>query len=272
MNYLWAILAGLVQGVAEFLPISSSGHLVILHDILRFNLPDNLTFDIVLHLGTFLSLLVFFWRDILRLIRGFFSSLAKWNFRGDSNQRLAWLIIIGTIPAVLVGYFFDDFIEQVFHEGRFAALIVAIMLIVVAILFWLLEKYAKRLRTAESLKWWESLVIGAGQAIALIPGTSRSGITICAGLMLKLTREQAARFSFLLSMPVVLGAGVKSLLQIESLTVAEWPLLAVGFLAAAISGYFAIKFLLKYLIDHSLGVFAWYRVILAVLILLWLFL
>ncbi|MFA6228327.1 MAG: undecaprenyl-diphosphatase UppP [Patescibacteria group bacterium] len=270
MNYLLAILAGLIQGVAEFLPISSSGHLVLLHEILRFNLPDNLTFDVVLHLGTFSSLLVFFWRDIIRLIKGFFSSLVKWNLNGDSNQRLAWLIIIGTIPAVLAGYFFNDFIEQVFHEGRSAALVVAIMLIVVAVLFWLLEKYAKRLRAAESLKWWESLIIGAAQATALIPGTSRSGITICAGLMLKLTREQAAKFSFLLSLPVVLGAGVKSLLQIESLTVAEWPLLAVGFVTAAVSGYFAVKFLLKYLLDHSLGVFAWYRVILAGLILLWL--
>ncbi|MFA6593869.1 MAG: undecaprenyl-diphosphatase UppP [Candidatus Buchananbacteria bacterium] len=270
MNYILAIIAGLIQGVAEFLPISSSGHLVLLHDILKFNLPDNLTFDIVLHLGTFLSLLVFFWRDIIHLVKGFFSSLVKRNLSGDADQRLAWLIIIGTIPAALAGYFFNDFIEQAFHEGKLATLVVAVMLIIVAVLFWLLEKYAQRLRTADSLKWWEALIIGAAQAIALIPGTSRSGITICAGLMLKLTREQAAKFSFLLSMPVILGAGIKSLGQIESVTAADWPLLVIGFITAALSGYFAIKFLLKYLINHSLSVFAWYRVVLACLILLWL--
>lgn len=272
MDYILAIIAGLIQGATEFLPVSSSGHLVLFHEIMGFNFSDSLLFDVVLHLGTLVALLVCFWRDLIKIIKGFFQSLIKWNVAQDIDQKLAWMIILGTVPAALIGYFFEDVIASLFHEGGSATTVVAVMLALVALLFFYMEKVATKNRETTNLNWFDSIIIGLAQAIALIPGTSRSGITIIAGMWRGLKRETAAKFSFLLSMPIVFGAGLKSVLDIESINGGEIGLLLVGFLSAAISGVVAVKFLLKYLERHSLAVFAWYRLALAMVIFLWLIL
>ncbi len=270
MDYILAIIAGLIQGTTEFLPISSSGHLVLFHEIMRFNFSNSLLFDIVLHLGTLVALLICFWRDLLKIIKGFFQSIIRWNVSQDINQKLAWIVVLGTIPAALIGYFFEDIITSIFHEGDLAAIVVTFMLALIALLFLYIEKIATKNREITNLNWFDSLIIGLAQSMALIPGTSRSGITIITGMWFGLKREAAAKFSFLLSIPIILGAGLKSILDIESINNEEISLLLVGFLSAAISGIVVVKFLLKYLERHSLSIFAWYRLILAAVIFLWL--
>ncbi|MFA6422145.1 MAG: undecaprenyl-diphosphatase UppP [Candidatus Buchananbacteria bacterium] len=271
MDYLLAILAGAIQGITEFIPVSSSGHLVLFHDIFKFNLPDNLMFDALLHLGTLVALIIFFFKDIIKLIAGFFSSLVKWNLKNDQNQKLAWMIIIGIIPAGLIGYFSEDLINKYLHQSIYSSLVVAIMLIVVAILFFAIEKYASLKKDLTELTAKDSIILGFAQAVALIPGTSRSGITIIAGMWRNFKREEAARFSFLLSIPIILGAGLKSFMDVGEWSAQQMPLFAVAFLTSAITGYFAIKFLLKFLSNHSLKAFAWYRLIIGCLILIWFF-
>ena len=268
MDYFLSILAGVIQGLTEFLPISSSGHLIIFHEIFKLDTPSDLLFDVVLHLGTLIALLVFFYHDIEKMIRGFLSSLTNWNLNNNYNQRLSWMIIIGTIPAALAGYFLEDIIETSFRSP----VIVAIMLIVVGILFMVTEKYSKRQRDVQMMSKLDSFVIGLFQILALIPGTSRSGITIVAGMGRKLKREEAARFSFLLSIPIIAGAGLKKVLDIDVLLGGDLINLALGLLSSAITGYFVVKYLIKYLSNHSLNIFAWYRLIIGCLILIWFFL
>lgn len=270
MPYFLAILAGAIQGLTEFIPVSSTAHLVIFHNLFGFDLPDNLAFDAILHLGTFFALLAFFWREIWGLIKGFFSSLTNWNLKNDFNQRLAWLIVVGSIPAVMAGFLLNDLIDQYLHNGRPAMMVIAAALILVALLFWLAERYAEQTDGLKELTWKKSLLVGLAQSLALIPGVSRSGLTIIAGLGQKLKRGEAAKFSFLLSMPIIFGAGAKSLLQIGFDRNVNWLMLACGFLSALFFGYLAVKFLLKYLTSHSLSVFAWYRVILAAALACWL--
>lgn len=272
MDYILAIVAGLIQGITEFIPVSSSGHLVLFHEIIGFNFSDSLLFDVVLHLGTLVALLICFWRDLLKIIKGFFQSLIKWKVFCDVDQKMAWMIILGTIPAALIGYFFEDIITSIFHEGRSASLVVAIMLASIALFFLYIEKVALKDREIINLNWFDSILIGLAQVIALIPGTSRSGITIIAGMWRGLKREATAKFSFLLSMPIIFGAGVKSILDIKFIDSSEIGLLIVGFLSATISGIIAVKVLLKYLKNHSLSIFAWYRLAMALIIVLWLIL
>ena len=269
MNYFFAILSGAIQGITEFLPISSSGHLIIFHDMFSFNLPDNVLFDVVLHLGSLVAILLVFYKDIAKIIRGFFSSLVNFNLSNNFNQRLAWMVIIGTIPAGILGFTFDHFITNTLHNNPIAPLVVAFMLIGVAILFWVAEKYATQQKDLREMKKSDAFILGCAQALALIPGTSRSGITIIAGLWKNLKRSEAARFSFLLSVPIILGAGLKSFLDVTNWHQLPVMILILGFLSAAITGYFAIKFLMKFLGNHSLNVFAWYRLVMGLFILGW---
>lgn len=269
MNYFFAILTGAIQGITEFLPISSSGHLVIFHDMFGFNLPDNVLFDVVLHLGSLVAVLLVFYKDIMKIIRGFFSSLLNFNLSNNFNQRLAWMVIIGTIPAGILGYTFDRFITDTLHNNPIAPLVVAFMLILVAILFWVAERYSIQRKELKEMNKMDAFILGCAQAVALIPGTSRSGITIIAGLWKNLKRSEAARFSFLLSVPVILGAGLKSIMNVNDWHQVPVMMLILGFLSAAITGYFAIKFLMKFLSNHSLNVFAWYRLVMGLLIIGW---
>ncbi len=270
IDFIYGIILGIIQGLTEFWPISSSGHLVVAHNILNFDFADNLSFDVALHIGTLIALVIYFWRDIRRYIVAFVRSLANFRVRDDVDQRLAWLIVIGTVPAGLVGYFLGDTIEGALR----AIWVVGVTLIVVGLLFFLAERYARRERTLEQLGWKGALAIGTAQAVALIPGVSRSGSTILAGMSIGLPRHTAARFSFLLSIPIVFGAGLQKMVDAAQKGIGreEWLVMLAGLVTSAIVGYIAIRVLLKFLSNHSLNVFGYYRIALGVVLLLYYFL
>ena len=254
MTLLRAILLGILQGATEFIPISSSGHLVLVPWLLNWPQP-RLAFDVIVHWGTVVAVLGVFWRDLYRLLLAGFKSLRTRSL-ADPEARVAWWIVIGTIPAVVVGYLFEDFFEALFGTPVAAA----VLLLVTGIVLSVSERLGARTREAEGMSWLDALLVGLAQAAAIAPGISRSGATIAAGLFLGVKRAAAARFSFLLVVPAILGAGVLSLLDLasEGGLAGDWPLLASGFLAAAISGYVCIRFLLSYLRQGRLYVFAVY--------------
>jgi undecaprenyl-diphosphatase len=253
---------GMVQGLTEFLPISSSGHLLLLHDIIKLNV-DSLSFDASLHLGTLLALFLFFYKDIYRLIIAFFRSIAKRKVQ-ESFEKLSWFIVIGSIPAAILGYFFESKIETVLRNPW----IVVTTLVIGGLLFFLVERKGAKQKTIETMSMKDAIAIGCAQALALIPGLSRSGITITAGMAWGFTRYDAARFSFLLSLPVVLGAGLKKLLDVYEIgfTGNEMLIFIVGIVSSAVFGIFAIRILLRYTQKHSLNVFGYYRIVLALIV------
>lgn len=242
---LWkAVLLGLVQGVTEFLPVSSSGHLVLVQSLMGVT-KDAMTFDIFLHFGTLISIFIVFWSDLKEMI------LFK-----PSHRHLNWMILMGIIPTAIIGLALKDFFERVFHS----ILIVGGMLLITGGILWLSEHLAKRSKDLEQMRPMDAVIIGFIQGLAIIPGISRSGSTIVGGLFRGFKRDQAARFSFLLAIPVVLGATlleVKDLMRDGGGEIQVIPL-AAGTLAAIISGYFAIRFLLRMLQEHSLKPFAYY--------------
>ncbi|OGF31667.1 undecaprenyl-diphosphatase UppP [Candidatus Falkowbacteria bacterium RIFOXYD2_FULL_35_9] len=265
MYFLYAIILAIVQAVTEFWPVSSSGHLVILHQILPLNQINALSFDIALHLGTVLALIIFFRQDLKKYFLAFLQMFRSFNL-GNDEQKTVLNLLVATVPAVLAGYFLDYYIELYFRS----LLVVSISLIVGAIIIFIVEKWSRKTASFEGLSIPEAIIIGCAQALALIPGVSRSGSTIITGMVLKLKRSEAAKFSFLLSIPIVLGAGIKKMLDISIFTLekTEQYLFLVGFLTAFIVGYLIIKYFLKFLEKHSLSVFAWYRIILGIVILL----
>lgn len=270
MEILYSIILGIIQGLTEFLPVSSSGHLVILHQIFDLNGIDDLAFDAALHLGTLVAIIIFFFNDIIRYIKAFLNSIVKWDLKNNLDQRLSWYILISMIPAGIVGFFWEDIIKNFFRS----ALLVAIVLIIVSFFFILAEWYSKRSQGFQSLTWLKALIIGLAQALALIPGVSRSGITIITGLSYHLKREAAARFSFLMSIPIVFAAGMKKVYDLsqQGLVFDQLILYIIGFLSAAIIGYFCIKYFLQFVKKYSLNIFAYYRIILGVIILLLIYL
>jgi len=248
-----AIILGIVQGLTEFLPISSTAHLILLPWFFQWHGEVNtLTFDVALHGGTLLSLLIFFYKDWINIFL--------------RDRRMLFLISVGTIPAGLAGLLLNDFVANDLRSP----LIIVFSLIFFGILMLIAEKYVKSkgLVYKEKISLTDSLFIGVAQAIALIPGVSRSGITITAGLFRNLSRHDAARFSFLLSTPAICGAFI-----LESSKIMNTPdnysfdLLTAGFISAALSGYIAIKFLLNFLKKYPLNIFVYYRFALAVIIL-----
>ncbi len=276
-----AIVLGIVQGLAEFIPVSSSAHLIIVPWLFGWNDPvlDSLSFDVALHLGTLVALLVFFAAEWVILIRAAIASIRERRIDGDPNRRLAWLIVIGTIPGGIAGILFESKINDLFHQPNTpiqpsAMIAVAILLALVGLLLYVVDRVARHIRDMEQTNLRDAILVGLAQALAIFPGVSRSGSTITAGLALDLKRDTAARFSFLLSAPIIAGAGAKSLLEVYSsfrsgaLTPSELLLFPIGFAAAAISGFFCIKLLLAYLQRHSMNVFVYYRWGLAILILI----
>lgn len=254
MELLQAIVLGLLQGATEFIPVSSSGHLVLVPWLLHWPSPG-LTFDTLLHGGTLLAVLVYFWRDWLVLIRAWLRGLVRWDWT-DPAARLMWLLIAGTLPAVLIGYFLEDLFESLFGKPAW----VSVFLLVTAGLLLLSERLGERIRTMEHLRLPDALLIGLGQAAAIAPGISRSGATMATGLLRGLERPAAARFSFLLSTPIIFGAGLFKALDLFSATdlTSQASLYAVGFVAAALSGYACIWGLLRYLQRGKLTPFAIY--------------
>lgn len=268
MEIIHSIILGIVQGLTEFLPVSSSGHLLIAHDLWHWEFVDNLSFDVALHLGTLLALVIYFWKDIVRYIVAFLRSLAKWNLKNDLEQRFAWYILVASIPAGLFGFAFESTIDEKLRN----LWLVAILLIGVGFLFLFAEKYFTKRKEIKELSWADAIIIGLAQVLALAPGISRSGITLVAGLSRGLKREAAARFTFLLSIPVVAGAGAKKMLDAYqgNLGGSEWVNLLIGALTAGIVGYAVIKWLLNYLANHSLKVFAYYRFVIGAAVIIYL--
>ncbi len=279
MNYLQALILGLIQGLTEFIPISSSAHLIIVPWVFQWTDPalESLTFDVALHLGTLVALLAYFWKDWGKLIKEGWASIVERKIGDNRERKLAWYLVIGTIPGGIVGLLFEHKIEEVFHpsEGPIVASTMVWMGIIIAILgglLFLAEKLAKHIRRMDHLTLKDAILIGCSQALAIFPGVSRSGSTITAGLGVGLERETAARFSFLLSAPIIAGAGLKSLWNIYkgihagTIAGAELALFPIGFVAAAVSGYFCIKYLLRFLQQNSTNVFVFYRWALAVFV------
>ncbi len=265
-----AAVIGIVQGLTEFLPISSSAHLIAVPRILGWNDPflNSAAFDVMLHLGTLVALLGYFWRDLLRLLGAFLASLRDRRIGTDPDRRLAWLLVITVVPAALLGVALESFFDEFFRERL---ILVALLLAVGAVLLWLAERAATQRRELDALRVPDAVAIGAAQALALFPGISRSGISIAAGLFVGLTREAAARFAFLMGTPIIAGAGLwklRGLLAAGGLGSNTGPLL-VGMLAAAISGLIAIGILLAYLRRHSTRVFIGYRLVAAALLAVW---
>jgi undecaprenyl-diphosphatase len=267
-----AIVLGIVQGLTEFLPISSSGHLIVVPALLGWDDPfiESLSFSVMLHVATLGALLIYFYRDWVRLIPAGLAALRDRSLRDDPDRRLAWLLVASTIPAVIVGLALDDLIETAFREPR----LVAMTLVVGAVILWLADRLGSRNSDIGQLTFRTALGIGAAQALALIPGISRSGMAISAGLFAGLNREAAARFAFLMATPITAGAGAwearKILAGETGVELPMVPLLA-GMLASLIAGLLAIAFVMRYLRSNGVGLFVAYRLVLAaVVVVAWL--
>ncbi len=259
MTILEAIILGIVQGAAEFLPISSSGHLVLVPWWLGWDAPP-LVFDVAVHVGTTAAIIAYFWRDWLKLLAG--GLVAMRTRRLDHPQaRLLAYLIVGTIPAGVVGLLLDDYFETTFSEPA----LVACMLFVTAGLLLFSERHHGVPRRLDSLRWSDALFIGCAQALAIMPGISRSGSTIAAGLLRDLDREQAARYSFLLATPIILAAGGLQALDVLSGEVSLGDGLGaavgVGFVTSALVGYACIAFLLRFIRQQRLTIFAVYCIL-----------
>jgi undecaprenyl-diphosphatase len=254
VTLLQACVLGILQGGTEFLPVSSSGHLVLVPWLLDWQ-PPSLVFDAVVHWGTALAVIIYFWRDWVSVIGAALRSLRR-GTPAEPRARLAWLILVGTVPAALTGYLLEDFFEGLFARPVPAAS----FLVVTAALLVAAEQAGERQRDLDGLRWRDAGFVGLAQALAIFPGISRSGATIAAGLVLGLRREQAARFSFLLATPVILGAG---LLEVADVAQAgrlsgQMGILIAGFLAAAATGLGCIHLLIRYLRTRRLYPFAAY--------------
>jgi len=260
MTLLHAILLGILQGLTEFIPVSSTAHLLIAQKLLGIPASDaTFSFLVIVQLGTILSLIVFYWKDLWLIIR---STL---NVKRSTPERnLGFYIIIATIPALIAGYLLKDAVEALFKQPMLEA---SIRLLTAAALLTLAEWLTKKDRKLDSMTWLDALFIGIMQVIAVFPGASRSGTTIAGGMFRGLDRPSAARFAFLMSVPVMLAAGAYEMLDVIQMPNlgAFLPLLAVGFIAAAIVGWFAIKWLIGYLGKHSLYIFAVYCAVLGAL-------
>lgn len=276
MNLLESIILGIVQGLTEFLPISSTGHLTLagkFMNLISSEHPEQWTaFIAVIQLGTMLAVLVYFWKDLISIIKDFINDniIKRISYSNQQvNSKLGWLIIIGTIPVVIIGLTFKDVIEGALTKNLY---IIAASLIVLALILALAEKTAKFKKNIENVTILDSIIIGVAQALSLIPGSSRSGTTITAGLFVGLNREAAARFSFLLSIPAVLASGVLQLYEaVEFLDKAMAVNIIVATIVSGISGYLAIDFLLKFLKKNSTFLFIYYRIGLGIIIFILLF-
>lgn len=256
MNIIQAIVLGVLQGATEFIPVSSSGHLVLVPWLLGWA-PSGLAFTVVVHLGTVFGVLTFFWQDWFAMFRGGI----EWaqTRRVTPALRMFGLLVLATIPAAILGLLFQSVLERMFQNPLFAA----IMLLVTAALLLIGDRIGRSLRDVESMTWYDSLIVGLAQAVAILPGISRSGSTIAAARLRDVERGDSARFSFMLSLPIILGAGLVQLVELirtgMSLNSAL-PLIA-GFAAAFVSAYFVIRWMLNYLRSRSLTVFAAYCVV-----------
>ncbi len=252
MSIIQSVILGIVQGVGEFLPISSSAHLIAVPWLLGWQ-AHGLAFDVALHAGTLVAVLAYFWRDWLGIIKG----------------RFLWYIIVASIPGAVIGKLLEEKAETVFRSP----LLIACAMSAFAVVFYFIDMFSRKTRTLKSLNFLDSVLIGISQALAIIPGVSRSGVTMATGIGLKFDREAAARFSFLLSAPIIFGATILKLKDIGTLASGQNGLsLFIGFIVSAVTGFISIGFLLRYLRKHSFTAFVVYRIIFSMVIFLVLFL
>jgi undecaprenyl-diphosphatase len=266
MNFFHAFLLGIIQGLTDFIPVSSTAHLLIAQHFLGLPADDAaFAFNVLIQIGTTVALIVYFWKDLIALAKAFFAR----PFSSEKNK-LAWYIIIATIPALLAGVLLKNLVDALFKTQLFEA---AIRLFTAALLLFLAEWVGRRTRSLETMTWLDALIVGVFQVLAIFPGASRSGTTISAGMLRGFDRPSAARFAFLMSVPVLLAAGayeMKDVIKLPHLGT-FLPLLTVGFITAAVVGWLSIRWLLSYLNKNSLYVFAAYCAIIGVLCLAFLF-
>lgn len=265
MDLAAAALLGVVQGLTEFLPVSSSGHLILARAFFGWDAGRyGLAFDVACHVGTFLAVVAFFRRDVVDMLS---HSIGAVTFRPGSVEHLVRLVAVGTLPVVLVVLLFGDMLEELRGPQ-----VVAVALAVGGLGLLLAERFGTHSRSEDSLAYWEAFAIGCAQAAALIPGVSRSGATLTVALLLGLRRLGAARFVFLMSLPAVFAAGVKETLDVFEMGATELPaaMFVVGLVVSAVVGYLTIKFFLRYLANHTLTAFAFYRFAVAAVTVLWL--
>ena len=259
------IILGIIQGIAEFLPISSSAHLIIFRDI--FGIGTNigseieLAFDLALHFGTLLAIIIYFFNDLFKILINGLTKGVK-----TKDGKLFWYLILATIPAGIVGVLFEDIFDSFFRKQIW---LIAIALIVMGIIIYVVDKKSKIKFNIKEMKWYQALIVGCAQVFALIPGFSRSGTTITASRALGLDREDSAKFSFYLSVPVVAGATLLTLLKDDTIAIINDNLIifGTGILISFITGLLCISFLLKYIRNNDFKVFMIYRIILGILIL-----
>jgi undecaprenyl-diphosphatase len=264
VTLLEGALLGVVQGLTEFLPVSSSAHLILVREVFGWDAGElNLPFDVACHLGTLVAVAAFFGGDVLALLKGIPDALSR---RATPDGRRLWLLAAAMVPVMVIGLTMSDYIDAVREKPQWTA----VALIAGAGLLFMVERLGARTGTEATLTMPGALIIGGAQAMALMPGVSRSGATITAGMLLGMSRLASARFTFLLSVPAIGAAAVHAGLKLRhhpALTSDEWTLFAVGFLTSAVVGYLTVGFLLKFLVNHRLDVFAWYRIAIGVAIL-----
>jgi len=262
MTIIQAFILGIIQGITEFLPVSSSGHLVILPFILGWDLPKEqiFTFDVLIQIGTLVAVVVFYWKDLIQIARSMLLGIKNKKPFGEIQAKTGWLAILATIPAGFVGLLLKDRIEDAFSRPATAG----VLLILTAAILFISEKIGKKSRDISTLNWSDAIVMGISQALSVFPGISRSGSTISGGLLKDLDRKTAGRFAFLMAIPIMVAAGLLSLIELQNIpNLSQFlPLMAVGFFTAGIVGFFTIRWLLGYITNHSLIPFAIYCLIL----------
>ena len=252
MSYLHAIILGIIQGLTEFLPVSSSGHLVIVQSFFKNFKQSGISFDVILHFGTLFSVLIYFRKEIIEILK-------------LKNKKWLFLIVIATIPAGIVGIFFKDFIENLFNNVK----LVSFSLIVTGIILFFSDKFGSEIKDDEKITFLDAIIIGIAQAFAIIPGISRSGSTIATGIFCGLKRDVAIKFSFIMSIPAILGAVVLSLKDFSNININYYPVYLAGFLSSLIFGLLALKILTILTKIKNLKYFSFYCWIVAIGVLIW---
>lgn len=272
MEFIAAAVLGIIQGLTEFLPVSSSAHLILVPWLVGWD-PEGLVFDVAVHVGTSIAVLAYFWRDWVELAGELIQGIMQRAPFGNFKRRLAWFLVVGTLPAMVVGLALEDYIESHLRSP----LLTVGTLTVFGLLLYYAEKKSRQARDLAQLNWGDCIWVGLSQAVALLPGVSRSGITMSAAMLRDVDRTSAARFSFLLSTPVIVGAGL--LKSWDLITVSSsaaptslpapalrWAVLAVGVASAAVTGFFCIRYFLRYLQTNSFVPFVIYRFLLAIVV------
>lgn len=262
MNLIQSVVLGVIQGLGEFLPISSSGHLIVIPWLLGWQ-EHTLSFDVMLHAGTLFAVIIYFWKDWVVLIREGLLSIKERAFKAVPERRLFWYIVIASIPGAIIGKLLEEKAQTLFRSP----LLIASTMGGFAIIFYLIDRFSRKRKDLEALNLTDSILIGISQALAIIPGISRSGITIACGLGLNLDRRSSAKFSFLLSAPIIFGATLLKIKDIFNLAGQQSVPLLLGFIVSAVTGFLAIHYLLSYVKRHTFNLFVVYRLIFSIIIL-----